>query len=173
MKPAWTSFIIQKKGFTLLELLFSFTLLAILISSYTAIQKNMTYDIVLESQDCEQMLQMITAMENIKNVCLQAYAVEVLASTSHYSKQFICYLKDELDNTKTVRFYLNLENNILYESIQANSSPGVLQLAVEMASLDFKWQTQAKEPLLEITLQGKLGSQQKIQRLIYLRNAQQ
>ena len=172
MKPAWNSFIIQKKGFTLLEFLFSFILLTILISSYTAIQKNMVSDFVTESQDCEQIMQMSTAMESIKEVCLQAYAAEILAPTTQHSKQLVCHLKDELNQTKTIRFYLDLSRDILYESIQANSSPGVLQLAVEIGDLDFIWQNQAKEPLLEVILQGKLHPQQKVHRLFYLRNYQ-
>jgi len=170
MKPAWISSIVIKRGFTLLEFLLSLALLAIIVTSYTAIQINLAHDFVNESEDCEQILQMNTAIDCLKEVCYQAYATEIHVATLRYSKQAVFYLKDEFNNTKVIRFYLERYSGVLYESIQGTSSPGVLQLAVEIGDLDFLWHDQPKGLTLEVIFQGKSNPQQKIQRYFFLRN---
>jgi hypothetical protein len=128
------------------------------------------HDFVNETEDCEQILQMNTAIDCLKEASYQAYAAEIQVATLRYSRQAVFYLKDDLNNIKVIRFYLERYSGILYESIQGTSSPGVLQLAVEIGDLDFLWHDQPRGPTLEVILQGKSNPQQKIHRHFFLRN---
>ncbi len=117
-------------------------------------------------------MQMNTAMDCIKEVAYLAYAAEIKPATLVVPKQAVFYVKDESNLTHIYRFYLERYTGVLYESIQGTSSPGTIQLAVEVGDLDFLWVNSLQKNVIEVILRGKATQASKIQRFFYLRNLQ-
>lgn len=172
MKAISRLYTTKKKGFSLLEFILSLALLTLLITCFMGIQHTVAKDYGIDRDLCEQIMQMNTALDCFKEVAYMAYAAEIKPSTLVDSKKAVFYVKDELNLTHVYCFYLNRYTGILYESIQGTSSPGTIQLAVEVGDLDFLWINPLQKNVIAITIAGKAAQSAKIQRYFYLRNLQ-